>query len=144
MNAQPHSGCGLQPRVAVVIARGLGGLCELCARILCPIKSEAGYRSRAIRYRRTDSGGGAIYHTGGLCNAAGMASIPPRDLAAEVAKHFHGSPRERLLTSLRLGEEALTLFLATQPPGASRREARFLLQRNKNRGRRFSAVMQTP
>ncbi len=73
-----------------------------------------------------------------------MATIPPRDLAAEVAKHFHGSPRERLLTSLRLGEEALTHFLATQPPGTSRREARFLLQRNKNRGRRLSAVMQTP
>ena len=70
-----------------------------------------------------------------------MATFPPRDLHAEVAKHFHGSPEQRILTALRLGEEALTLFLASLPPGTQREQARRIMQRNKSRGRRASAVM---
>jgi hypothetical protein len=38
MNAQAHSGWGLQAQVAVVLSSGLGGLGELCARIDCQIK----------------------------------------------------------------------------------------------------------
>ena len=67
-----------------------------------------------------------------------MALLPPRDLRAELSKHFRGTPGERFALSLRLGEEAIDLFLATQPAGMTRTAARAPLQRKKNRGRRPS------
>lgn len=69
-----------------------------------------------------------------------MAGLPKRDLSAEAAKHFLGTPFERLLRAQRLGREALDLFLATQAPGTSRQAARQILQRSKHRGRRPSGV----
>lgn len=69
-----------------------------------------------------------------------MASLPKRDLAAEAAKHFHGTAEERILECRRLGEAVLILFLASQPPGTTRAEARRTLQRNAHAGRRWSAV----
>lgn len=76
-----------------------------------------------------------------LCNVGrAMARLPQRDLATEVAKHFRGTPGERIATAIRLGREALDLFLATQPVGMTRQAARRILQRNKNRGRQPSAV----
>lgn len=65
-------------------------------------------------------------------------SLPPRDLRAEVTRHFRGTPESRILQAWRLGREALDLFLATLPPGTSRAEARRLMQRNTHRGRRPS------
>ena len=73
-----------------------------------------------------------------------MASLPARDLQAEVAKHFKGTAEERFLESLRLGQAALDAFHATLPPGTTRGEAREILRRNKNRGRRPSRVMEAP
>lgn len=70
-----------------------------------------------------------------------MARLPPRDRCAEVAKHFHGTPANRVLAVLRLGEDALDLFLATLPAGTSRADARALMQRNRHRGRQRSAVI---
>jgi hypothetical protein len=67
-----------------------------------------------------------------------------RDLANEAAKHFQGTPGERIAQALRLGEEALELFLAMQPDDMSRAEAREILRRNKHRGRRPSRVMDAP
>jgi hypothetical protein len=69
-----------------------------------------------------------------------MARLPKRDLSAEAAKHFHGTPSERMESALRLGREALALFLSMQPPGTSPELARQILQRNKRRGRRPSAL----
>ena len=73
-----------------------------------------------------------------------MSRFAPRDLASEAAKHFQGTPGERILQAARLGEEALALFLAMQPRAMSRAEAREILRRNKHRGRRPSRVMETP
>jgi hypothetical protein len=68
--------------------------------------------------------------------------LPARDLKAEAAKHFRGTPEERLLLAWRLGREALELFLATLPPGTTRADARRILERNKCRGRRPSRLME--
>ena len=73
-----------------------------------------------------------------------MASLPERDLQAEVEKHFKGTPEERYELAMRLGREALDAFLATLPPGTTREEAREILRRNKHRGRRPSRVMDAP
>jgi hypothetical protein len=70
-----------------------------------------------------------------------MAQLPPRDLRAEVQRHFWGTAEQRILAALQLGEQMLDLFLATQPPGVSREQARRLLQRNRNRGRRRSGAI---
>ena len=70
-----------------------------------------------------------------------MASLPARDLEAELAKHFKGTPESRVREALRLGREALDAFLATLPPGTTPAEARAILRRNKHRGRRPSKVM---
>ncbi|MCK6557313.1 hypothetical protein L6Q96_22460 [Candidatus Binatia bacterium] len=67
--------------------------------------------------------------------------LPGRDLAAAVAKHFRGTPAQRCAEAERLGEEALRLFLATQPPRTSRAQALATLRRNKHRGRQRSRVM---
>ena len=73
-----------------------------------------------------------------------MAQLPRRDLNDEVAKHFHGTPEQRILESIRLGRQALDIFLATLPPGTTLAQARALAQRNKHRGRRPSPVMDAP
>jgi hypothetical protein len=71
-----------------------------------------------------------------------MAMFPPRDLEAEVRKYFSGTAEEPILTALRLGQEALDLFLATLPPGTSRERARSLMQRNTHPGHRPSRVLE--
>ena len=71
-----------------------------------------------------------------------MAMFPPRNLEAEVRKYFSGTPGERIVAALRLGQEALDLFLATLPPGTSRERARRLMQGNTHRGRRPSRVVE--
>lgn len=73
-----------------------------------------------------------------------MSRFAQRDLASEAAKHFQGTPGERIIQAVRLGEEALTLFLAMQPGDMSRAEAREILRRNKHRGRRPSRVIDDP
>ena len=73
-----------------------------------------------------------------------MPELPERNLAAEVAKHFRGTPESRVLDALRLGEEALAAFLATLPPGTTRDEAREIVRRNKNRGRTPCRCMDAP
>ncbi len=72
-----------------------------------------------------------------------MATLPVHDLEAEVAKHFQGTPEERILGALRLGQETVALFLASLPEGTKAAEARAILRRNKNRGRQQSLVMDT-
>ena len=69
-----------------------------------------------------------------------MSSLPDRDLASEAAKHFQGSPAERLELALRLGRESLALFLAAHPD-LTESEARDVLRRNKQAGRRPSGVI---
>ncbi len=65
-----------------------------------------------------------------------MTVFPRRDLKEEVSKHFRGTAEERVLQALRLGQLELKLFLANQPPGMKPDEARAILRRNINRGRR--------
>lgn len=72
-----------------------------------------------------------------------MTNLPKRDLASEAAKHFRGSAEDRILEARRLGEEILDVFLASQPPGTTRAQARHTLQRNTHRGRRPSAVTES-
>lgn len=66
----------------------------------------------------------------------------PRDLAAEAEKHFKGTAGERVALALRLGEDAVDLYLAGAPAGTTRAEARRALARAKHAGRRRSAVME--
>ena len=71
-----------------------------------------------------------------------MTQLPARDLRAELERHFWGTPEQRVLAAVRLGEQALDVFLASQPPGTSRERARRLLQRNRNRGRHRSGAIE--
>jgi hypothetical protein len=73
-----------------------------------------------------------------------MSRLPPRDLQQEVAKHFQDTPEERILLALRLGRETLEIFHATLQPGTTLDEAREILRRNKQKGRRPSKVMEAP
>jgi len=66
-----------------------------------------------------------------------------RELDTELAKHFWGTPGERMLASLRLGGEALDLFRASLPRRPTRARARAIMQRNKHRGRQRSAVIES-
>ncbi len=68
--------------------------------------------------------------------------LPPRDVAFELSKHFRHTPEERFVLALRLGREALDLYMAARPAGTSLSEARDQLRRNKHRGRRSSALME--
>ena len=70
-----------------------------------------------------------------------MSVLPTRNIDSEAAKHFLGTPAERLEQALRLGRDAVRLFLATQPSGTSEVEAREILRRRKNAGRRPSRVL---
>ncbi|HEX4825849.1 MAG TPA: hypothetical protein VFV19_16225 [Candidatus Polarisedimenticolaceae bacterium] len=69
-----------------------------------------------------------------------MAPLPKRDLESEAAKHFQGTPGERVQLALKLGRAAMALFLANHP-GVSEATARKILSRQKNAGRRPSRVM---
>jgi len=71
-------------------------------------------------------------------------SLPPRDLDAEIAKHFKGTPQSRVPEALRLGQEMLDAFLRNLPPVTSRLTALEILSRNKNRGRTPSKLMEGP
>ena len=73
-----------------------------------------------------------------------MSSLPERDLQAEVAKHFRGTPESRVIDALRLGQEMLDAFLNTLPAGTTRHEAIEIMRRNKNRGRTPSKCMEAP
>jgi len=72
-----------------------------------------------------------------------MAKLPPRDLRAEAAKHSAGTSARRALAALRLGEQALELFVATLPAGTDRAEARVRMQRNRHRGRQRSSAIRS-
>jgi hypothetical protein len=69
--------------------------------------------------------------------------LAARDLASEIRKHFQGTPEERILQAMRLGQQALDIFQATLAPGTSRAAAREIMQRNKRHGRRPSVLMET-
>jgi hypothetical protein len=71
-----------------------------------------------------------------------MALLPPRDLRTEIDKHFHGTAEARILGVLRLGDEAVELFCAMSP-SVPADQARAIMQRNKQRGRRPSVVAGT-
>ena len=67
-----------------------------------------------------------------------------RTLDSEAAKFFKGTAEERMRAALEGGELALQLYLATQPPGTSREEARLRLQRAAHAGRRPSRCNDRP
>ncbi|HUM01323.1 MAG TPA: hypothetical protein VL084_03490 [Thermoanaerobaculia bacterium] len=67
-----------------------------------------------------------------------VTGVGARTLDSEAARHFKGTPGERVRSSLEAGEMALELFLSTQPPGTSREAARRRLQRAAHHGRRPS------
>jgi hypothetical protein len=66
-----------------------------------------------------------------------------RTLEDEVAKHFQGTPEERLRLARELGRRDLERFLATLPAGTTWDQARRMLARAKHRGRRPSKVMES-
>ena len=67
-----------------------------------------------------------------------------RDLAAETAKFFRGTPESRLAEALRVDPFALDLFLAALPAGTSREEAARRARLLTHSGRRHSRVMELP
>jgi len=67
-----------------------------------------------------------------------------RDLAAEAAKFFQGTPESRLAEALRPDPLALDLFLAALPKGTSREEAARRARLLTHAGRRVSRVMALP
>jgi hypothetical protein len=71
-----------------------------------------------------------------------MATMAPRTLEEEAAKHFQGTAASRLREARRLGRRALELFRASMPEGTSLREARSLLEAHKHHGRRRSRVIE--
>jgi hypothetical protein len=64
-----------------------------------------------------------------------------RDLDAEVAKFFKGTPDERVARALRLGRRGVDVFLASLPPGTSRAVAAEMLAARKRSARRPSAAL---
>ena len=66
-----------------------------------------------------------------------------RTIEDEVAKHFQGTPEERLRLARELGRRDLERFLATLPPGTTEEQARRMLARAKHRGRRPSKVAES-
>lgn len=67
-----------------------------------------------------------------------------RDLAAEVSKHFRGTPEERVRQALALGRDLFEMYLGTLPPGTSRAEAARRMSVRTHAGRRASRVMDLP
>jgi len=64
-----------------------------------------------------------------------------RDLDAEVAKFFKGTPDERVARALRLGRRGVDVFLASLPPGTSRSVAAEMLRARTRSARRPSATV---
>ncbi len=64
-----------------------------------------------------------------------------RDLDAEVAKFFKGTPDERVVRALRLGRRGVDVFLASLPPGTPRAVAAEMLTARKRSARRPSAAV---
>lgn len=64
-----------------------------------------------------------------------MARLPKRDLQSEVAKHFKGTPEERVIQARELGRRALRLLLANLPPGTTLEEAHEISRRASGYGR---------
>lgn len=64
-----------------------------------------------------------------------------RDLDAEVAKFFKGTPDERVARALRLGRQGVDVFLASLPPGTPRSVAAEMLRARTRSGRRPSATV---
>jgi hypothetical protein len=62
-----------------------------------------------------------------------------RDLDAEVAKFFKGTPDERVARALRLGRRGVDVFLASLPPGTPRSVAAEMLRTRRRADRRRSA-----
>jgi len=63
-----------------------------------------------------------------------------RDLDAEVAKFFKGTPDERVARALRLGRRGVDVFLASLPPGTSRSVAAEMLRARARTARRPSTT----
>ncbi|HYN42499.1 MAG TPA: hypothetical protein VE129_12020 [Thermoanaerobaculia bacterium] len=59
-----------------------------------------------------------------------------RDLDAEVAKFFNGTPDERVARALRLGRQGVDVFLASLPPGTPRSVAAEMLDARTRSARR--------
>ncbi len=59
-----------------------------------------------------------------------------RDLDAEVAKFFKGTPDERVARALRLGRRGVDVFLASLPPGTPRSVAAEMMNARKHSARR--------
>ena len=63
-----------------------------------------------------------------------------RNLDAEVAKFFKGTPDERVSRALRLGRRGVDVFLASLPPGTPRSVAAEMMRAQTRSGRRPSAT----
>ena len=63
-----------------------------------------------------------------------------RDLDAEVAKFFKGTPDERVSRALRLGRRGIEVFLASLPPGTPRSVAAEMLRARTRSDRRSTAA----
>jgi hypothetical protein len=70
-----------------------------------------------------------------------MARLPSRGLQRGERVQVRGTPKQRVLASLRLGARALAIFLATLPAGTTPEAARRRMQRNLHRGRRLSVAV---
>lgn len=64
-----------------------------------------------------------------------------RDLDAEVAKFFKGTPDERVARALRLGRRGVDVFLASLPPGTPRSAASETLRARRRADRHRSAAV---
>ena len=67
-----------------------------------------------------------------------------RDLDAEVAEFFKGTPDERVARALRLGQRGGDVFLASLPPGTPRSVAAEILNARKRSARRRYATAGAP
>ena len=67
-----------------------------------------------------------------------------RDLNAEMAKFFKGTPDERVSRALRLGRRGVEVFLAALPPGTPRSVAAEMLRARTRAGRRPFAAGGAP
>lgn len=67
-----------------------------------------------------------------------------RDLDAEMAKFFKGTPDERVARALRLGQRGVDVFLASLAPGTSRSVAAEMLNVRKRSARRPFGTVAAP
>jgi hypothetical protein len=80
---------------------------------------------------------------GALGGRGGNMRLGRRDLQDEIQPRFQDTAAERMLLAQRLGKRCVAIFLATQPSGLRPEDARRILQRNKARGRRPSAAIES-